>query len=61
MVPGDAIVLVAAAARPRRDAAAADFAMDHLATKLVLEAREDRRRLALDRTARAGPRRSRAW
>ena len=31
MVPGDAIVLVAAAARHRRDAfAAADFAMDHL-------------------------------
>ena len=31
MIPGDAIVLVAAAARHRRDAfAAADFAMDHL-------------------------------
>ena len=31
MVPGDAIVLVAAAARHRRDAfAATDFAMDHL-------------------------------
>jgi len=31
MVPGDPIVLVAAAARHRRDAfAAADFAMDHL-------------------------------
>lgn len=31
MYPGDAIVLVAAAARHRRDAfAAADFAMDHL-------------------------------
>lgn len=31
MVPGDAIVLVAAAARHRRDAfAAAEFAMDHL-------------------------------
>jgi len=31
MVPGDAIVLVCAAARHRRDAfAAADFAMDHL-------------------------------
>ena len=31
MIPGDAIVLVAAAAKHRRDAfAAADFAMDHL-------------------------------
>jgi molybdopterin synthase catalytic subunit len=31
MAPGDPIVLVAAAARHRRDAfAAADFAMDHL-------------------------------
>ncbi len=31
MMPGDPIVLVAAAARHRRDAfAAADFAMDHL-------------------------------
>jgi molybdopterin synthase catalytic subunit len=31
MVPGEPIVLVAAAARHRRDAfAAADFAMDHL-------------------------------
>jgi molybdopterin synthase catalytic subunit len=41
MVPGDPIVLVAAAARHRRDAfEAADFATDHLKSELVLEARK---------------------
>jgi molybdopterin synthase catalytic subunit len=53
MLPGEAIVLVAAAAHHRREAIeAVDFAMDHLkGESVVLEAREARRRLALDRTA----------
>ena len=43
MLPGDAIVLVAAAARHRRDAfAAADFAMDHLKSQSWLWKRERR-------------------
>ncbi len=42
MVPGDAIVLVAAAARHRRDAfAAADFAMDHLKSQSWFWKREN--------------------
>jgi molybdopterin synthase catalytic subunit len=43
MHPGDPIVLVAAAARHRRDAfAAADFAMDHLKSKAWFWKREKR-------------------
>lgn len=43
MVPGDPIVLVAAAARHRRDAfAAADFAMDHLKSESWFWKREKR-------------------
>ena len=43
MVPGDPIVLVAAAARHRRDAfAAADFAMDHLKSRSWFWKREKR-------------------
>ena len=43
MVPGDAIVLVAAAARHRRDAfAAADYLMDHLKSASWLWKREKR-------------------
>lgn len=43
MVPGDPIVLVAAAARHRRDAfAAADFAMDHLKSDAWFWKRERR-------------------
>ena len=64
MRPGEPIVLVAAAARHRRAAIqAVDFAMDHLKSDaLVLEAREARLRqgwrMALDRAARRGPRRT---
>ena len=44
MIPGDAIVLVAAAARHRRDAfQAADFLMDHLKSAAWLWKRERRR------------------
>lgn len=43
MLPGEAIVLVAAAARHRRDAfAAADFAMDHLKSESWFWKREKR-------------------
>ncbi|WP_088311537.1 molybdenum cofactor biosynthesis protein MoaE [Novosphingobium sp. B 225] len=43
MVPGDPIVLVAAAARHRRDAfAAADYAMDHLKSESWFWKREQR-------------------